>query len=336
MSVNTIAFFECLPDNIQFFSHHLADYDLKFFSENLSENHLPEIKDCQIISIANYSPVTREIIEKLEKTKLITVRSTGYNNVDVEACKEQGIMVSNTPGYSDDTVAEFTFTLMLMLLRHAHQGFLRARNNNFSWHGLRGNLLKGKTLGVIGTGRIGLKVIKIASGFGMNILAYNRSAKTEKAKELGFNYVSLEEALGSSDIVSLHIPASQDTYHFINQENIKLFKKGSFLINTSRGEVLDSKALIWALDREIIRGAALDVLEEERLLQENNLLQPDISLEKLEKYALSQHLLHREDVLVTPHIGYNTEEALQNMLEINLDNIKSFIEGNPKNKVIIP
>lgn len=334
MKVTKIAFFECLPENIEFFNRHLKNYDLKLFVENLSEKHLPEIKDCQIISVANYSPVTREIIEQLEETKLITVRCTGFNNVDVKACREKGILVSNTPGYSDDTVAEFTFTLMLMLLRHAHHGFLRAKENNFScWVDLRGNTLKGKTLGIIGTGKIGLKVIAIAKGFGMDIIAFNRSQKPEITAELGFRYAPLKEVLASSDIISLHIPANKNTFHFINEENIKLFKKGSFLINTSRGEVLDTKALIRALDEGTIKAAALDVLEEEILLQENCPLKPEITLAQMEKYALSQHLLHRDDVLITPHIGFNTEEALQNMLDINLANILSFIAGNPENLV---
>lgn len=332
--IKKIAFFECMQRNIEFFSEHLKEYELKFFEENLGEKHLEEIADCQIISVANYSPVTRQIIQPLENTKLITCRSTGFDNIDVKACQQKGILVSNTPGYGDDTVAEFTFTLMLMLLRHAHQAFTRARNNNFSWEGLRGNTLKGKTLGIIGTGKIGLKVIKIAKGFGMDILAYSRREKPELAAELGFTYAPLAEVLSKSQIISLHIPSTKDTYHFINQNNIRMFKPGSFLINTSRGEVIDTKALIWALDEGIIQKAALDVLEEERIMQENKLLmQPNVIPEQLEKFSLNQHLLHREDVLITPHIGFNTEEAFQNMLEINLLNITSFIQGDPTNIV---
>jgi len=329
-----IAFFECMPRNIELFSQHLQEHELKFFAENLDEKHLPEILDCEIISVANYSPVTKEIIQKLTNTKLITCRSTGFNNIDAKACQERGILVSNTPGYGDDTVAEFTFTLMLMLLRHAYQACCRAKSNDFSWDGLRGNCLKGKTLGIIGTGKIGLKVIRIAKGFGMNILAYNRTPIPAQAAELGFTYVSLETVLGESQIISLHIPSTVDTYHFINEENIKLVRPGTFLINTSRGEVLDTKALLWALDEGIIKAAALDVLEEERMLQESrHPFQPGTSTEQLERFALNQYLLQREDVLITPHIGFNTEEAFQNMLNINLSNILSFINGRPENLV---
>lgn len=333
MHVKKIVFFECGQQRIDFFKRHLSHFQLKFYSENLGEQHLPEIKDCQIIFVVNYSPVTREIVEQLQETKLIVAGATGFNNIDVKACESKGILVSNTPGYSDDTVAEYAVTLMLMLIRHAHKAFLRAKDNNFSWDGLMGQTLRGKTLGIIGTGIIGLKVIEIAKGFGMKVLAYDISEKPEKAAELGFTYVALENVLAGSDIVSLHITANKTTYHFINHETIKLFKKGALLINTSRGEVVDTKALIWALDHGIITGAALDVLEEERLCQENRLLQPDITLEKLEKYALNQHLLHREDVLITPHVGWYTKEAVQNMMNINLSNILSFIEGTPQNLV---
>lgn len=334
MEVKKIAFFECDQQRKEFFQRRLAGFELLFFSENLSEQHLPELKDCQIIAVVNYSPITREIVDQLPETKLIAVGCTGYNNVDVKACEEKGILVSNTPGYSDDAVAEHTLTLMLMLLRHAHIAHLRAKDNNFSWNGIIGNNLKGKTLGIIGTGKIGLKVIELAKGFGVEIVACSRNPKPDKAAELGFRYAPLPEVLAGSDIVSLHLTANKDTYHFINHEKLNMFKKGSLLINTSRGEVLDSKALIGALDNGILKGAALDVLEEEKVCQENCLLQSDITLEKLEKYALNQHLLHRPDVLITPHIGWYTEEAIQDMFNIHLNNMLSFMKGAPDNLVI--
>lgn len=333
MKVKKIAFFECDQQRKEFFQRHLTGFQLVFFPENLSEQHLPELKDCQIIAVVNYSPVTREIVAQLPETKLIAVGCTGYNNVDVKACEERGILVSNTPGYSDDAVAEHTITLMLMLLRHAHIAHLRAKDNNFSWNGIIGNNLKGKTLGIIGTGKIGLKVIELAKGFGVKMVAYSRNPKPDKAAELGFRYVSLPEVLAASDIVSLHLSANKDTYHFINHEKLNMFKRGSLLINTSRGEVLDSKALIWALENGILKGAALDVLEEEKVCQENCLLQSDITPEKLEKYALNQHLLHRPDVLITPHIGWYTEEAVRAMFHIHLNNIRSFMKGAPENLV---
>ncbi len=333
MEVRKIAFFECDQQRREFFQRHLIGYELEFFAENLSEQHLPAIKDCQIISVVNYSPVTREIVSRLPETKLIAVGCTGYNNVDVKACEERGILVSNTPGYSDDAVAEHAITLMLMLLRHAHIACLRAKDNNFSWNGITGNNLKGKTLGIIGTGKIGLKVIEIAKGFGVDIMAYSRNQKPDKAAALGFRYAPLAEVLAGSDIVSLHLSANKDTYHFINHENLNLFKRGSLLINTSRGEVLDSKALIGTLEKGILKGAALDVLEEEKVCQENSLLQPDITPEKLEKYALNQHLLHRPEVLITPHIGWYTEEAIQDMFKIHLHNMLSFMKGTPENLV---
>lgn len=333
MQVRKMAFFECDQKRVEFFSRHLSQYQLVFYKETLGKQHLPEIQDCQILFVLNYSPVTREIIAQLPEVKLVTAGATGCNNIDIAACAEQGILVSNTPGYSDDTVAEFTITLMLMLLRHAHTGFLRAKDNDFSWKGLRGKTLHGKTLGIVGTGGIGLKVIELARAFGMQVLAYSRSKKGEKAAQLGFTYAPLEKVLAESDLLSLHITANDDTFHFIDRQKLSLCKKGAYLINTSRGEVLDTQALIWALDSGLLGGAALDVLEEEALCQENNLLQENITPEKLEKYALNQHLLHRKDVLITPHIGWFTDEAVQNMLDINLANIFSFIAGSPEHVV---
>ncbi len=333
MQVKKIAFFECDKQREAFFRRHLSNFQLKFFPGNLSEQHLPEIKDCQIIFVVNYSPVTRSIVEQLPATRLITAGATGINNIDIKACADNGILVSNTPGYSADTVAEFTIALMLMLIRNAHTAFRQAKDNNFSWAGLMGQTLRGKTLGIVGTGRVGLKVIELARGFGMDIMAYNITEDSAQAARLGFTYVSLAKLLAASDLVSLHITANKDTYHFIDQEKMRLLKRGGFFINTSRGEVVDTRALIWALDQGIIRRAALDVLEDEKLCQENNLLRPDITAANMETYALNQHLLHRPEVLITPHIGWCTEEAIENMMNINLTNILSFINGHPENLV---
>lgn len=336
MQVKKIAFFECDSQRSAFFSRHFPDCDLKFFAEPLGTQHLVEIADCQIVFVLNYSQVTREIVEQLKETRLITAGATGCNNIDIGACREHGIAVSNTPGYSDDTVAEYTLTLMLMLLRHVHTAFLRARNNQFVWQGLQGRTLKGKTLGIIGTGKIGLKVMELVQGFGMRLLAYSRNPKPDQAEALGFTYAPLTEVLAGSDILSLHLTANAQTYHLLDREKLALCKRGAVLINTSRGEVLDTKALIWALDQGILSGAALDVLEAERLCQENRLLQPGITAADMENYALNQHLLHREDVLITPHIGWFTQEAVENMLSLNLTNIRSFMTGKPTNLVLHP
>lgn len=329
MQVKKIAFFECDKKRQAFFSEHLSGIELAFYADKLGEQHLPSIKDCQIISVINYSPVSRKLVEQLPETKLIAVGCTGFNNVDLKACEDYGILVTNTPGYSDDAVAEHTISLMLMLLRHAHTAFLRAKDNQFSWKGIKGRTLKGKTLGIIGTGKIGLKVIELAKGFGMNMIAYSRHQKTDAAGKLGFSYAPLERVLAESDIISLHLAATPDTYHFINQERLLKAKKGAFLVNTSRGEVCDTKALIWGLDQGLLRGAALDVLEDEKTCQENRVVGPEITAAQLETYALNQHLLHREDVLITPHIGWFTEEAIEAMLSIHLDAILAFIQGNP-------
>ncbi len=329
MTVRKLAFFECDKKRKEFYSRNLPGFELLFYAETLGQQHIPAIKDCEIISVINYSPVTEKIIEQLTGTRLIALGCTGFVNVDVRACARQGILVANTPGYSDDAVAEHTVALMLMLLRHAHTAFLQARDNNFSWQGLRGRTLRGKTLGIIGTGKIGLKVIELANAFGMRVLAYSRRQRTDEAERLGFAYADLATVLAESDILSLHLAASPETFHLFNQDKISHCKPGAVLINTSRGEICDTRALLWGLEEGILRGVALDVLEEEKLCQDSRLLTPELTGAQLETYALNQRLLRHKNVLITPHIGWFTEEAITSMLAVHLETLQAFINGTP-------
>jgi D-lactate dehydrogenase len=266
--------------------------------------------------------------------KLVATRSTGFDHIDLEACKENKIIVSNVPSYGENTVAEHTFALILSLSRNIYKAYTRSLRYDFTIEGLKGFDLKDKTLGVIGAGRIGLHVIRIAKGFGMNVLAYDVNQNDLLAEVLGFEYVSLEELLSKSDVITLHVPYNKFTHHLINKDRVKLIKKGAILINTSRGAVVDTEALIEALNKGILAGAGLDVLEGEELIkEEKQLLYDQKKLEVLSNLVRGHILLSKENVVFTPHIAFYSQEALERILEITVQNILTFSSANPQNVV---
>jgi D-lactate dehydrogenase len=267
----------------------------------------------------------------------ITTRSTGFDHIDLKAASEKGIRVCNVPVYGENTVAEHTFALILSLSRNLRKAYLRTVQDNFSLEGLMGFDLKGKTLGVIGTGHIGLHVIRMAFGFGMKVLAFDIKKQAFLSEVLNFEYVSLEDLLRRSDIITLHAPYLPSTKHLINKSNIGLIKKGAVLVNTARGGLIQTDALVEALDKKILSGAGLDVLEEEEcLLEEKRLLENAETKEQWEKQqtALKNHeLLHRDNVIFTPHMAFYSREGVERILETTAENIEAFFQGNCRNEV---
>jgi len=238
------------------------------------------------------------------------------------------------PSYGENTVAEHTFALILALSRKVHQSYVRVQRDDFSLDGLRGFDLKGRTLGVIGAGKIGLHVIKIARGFGMRVLVYDVRQDAFLAELLNFSYSPLERLLAESDIVTLHAPYLPATHHLMNRETFRMMKRGALFINTARGGLVDTDALVWALDEGVVGGAGLDVLEGEELVkEERQLLSKDFPKEKLATALKNHILLHRENVVITPHIAFDSREALQRILETTVSNILSFVKGTPSNLV---
>ena len=255
--------------------------------------------------------------------KLIALRCAGFNNVDLRAAQEYRIPVCRVPCYSPSAVAEHAAALLLTLNRHVHRAYNRTREHNFSLAGLTGFNLKGKTCGIVGTGRIGLAFAAIAQGFGMRLLACDPFP----AGIPGLTYVTLEELLRESDVVSLHCPLSAGTRHMIQGRTLGLMKRESVLINTSRGALVDSRALLEALRKGQLGGAALDVYEEE-----GDVFFEDVSGEVLEDEVLSL-LLTLPNVLITAHQGFLTQEALQAIAATTLDNIRGFFSGRPQNLI---
>ena len=300
--------------------------DLFFFSQKLNPKKVDRFKDLEIISTFIYSQVNDKVLEKMPKLKLVTTRSTGFDHIDLKSCAAHGLLVCNVPNYGENTVAEQTFALILTLSRKIIDSVERTRHGSFELEGLRGFDLKDKTLGVVGTGNIGKHVIRIGQGFGMKIIAFDVFKDEILAKEKNFPYVSMEELLKQSDIVTLHVPYNEHTHHLIDKKKIGLMKSSVVIINTSRGGIIDTDALVKALKSKKIAGAGLDVLEGEcELMEERELVSKDFPSKCDMKTLVEDHiLLCMPNVIVTPHNAFNTNEALMRILQSNIDSIDGF------------
>jgi len=243
--------------------------------------------------------------------------------------------VANVPVYGENTVAEHVFGLLLTLSHKLDQAIDRTRKGDFSPRGLQGFDLYGKTFGVIGTGNIGMHAIRIAKGFGMEVLAFDIKPREDCARELGFRYVEMEDLLRQSDVISLHVPSTKKTRHMLSEREFDLMKPGVVIINTSRGGLIDTRALVRALAEGTVAGAGFDVLAEEPVIREEaellrSVYQRSHNLEAL----LADHVLIRlRNVIVTPHSAFNTKEAVTKILETTVDNIQSFLAGETLNVV---
>jgi len=260
-----------------------------------------------------FGRVTREVLERLPELKLIVTRSVGYDHIDLAEADRRGIPVCNVPDYGAHMIAEQAFGLLLAVARNIVRGHNRYEQKHlFSDRGLQGVELYGKTLGVIGTGRIGLHSIRLAKGFGMQVDAYDIFEDEAAMEELGFCYQSLEDVLAGSHAVSLHVSLNEATHHLMNAERLAQMRQGAILVNTSRGAVVDTEALIATLRSGHLGGAGLDVLEDER-----------------DRY----HDFSGLNVVVTPHLGWYTDGAVDRILTIALENIAAFQRGELINQL---
>lgn len=309
--------------------------EASFLKEKLEVQNAQSFQDAQVVSIFIYSQLSKEIFEKLPNLKFIATRSTGYDHIDLTSAKEKNILVSNIPEYGSRTVAEHTFALILTLTRKIYQSITQAKDFDFDHENIRGTDLFGKTLGIVGLGRIGKEVLTIAKSFGMNILVFTRHEDSSLALQTGFRYTDLPTLLSESDIVTLHLPLSDETRHLINKESIRKMKKGSLLINTSRGALIETEALVVALEEGILSGVGLDVLEEEDELSE----EIDILTSKrrqsvdFKTLVLNHVLMNHPKVIITPHNAFNSIEALSRILGTTIKNIESFLRNTPQNLV---
>jgi D-lactate dehydrogenase len=332
---NVLVFCDVADWEAERFKRAFPKTPVRGFAEPVDRVPIDQLCDATVLSIFIHSQVTEEILARLPNLKLIATRSTGFDHVDLAACTRRGIVVCNVPHYGENTVAEFTFALILALSRRVVDAVERTRRCDFSLEGLRGFDLRGKTLGVVGAGSIGLHVIRIARGFAMNVVAFDTRPQPLIAEVLDFTYVSLECLLEQSDIVSLHVPGNPQTEHLVNWDRLQSMKRGSILINTARGSVVDTVALLRALNEGIVAGAGLDVVEgEEAIREESELLALPSAADTRLRAVLCQHaLLRHPNVLVTPHVAFDTCEALDRIVETTIENARAFVEGHPVNVV---
>ena len=316
-----MTFFEITDFEKQKFIDAFGTDETVFFEDTIQNVEVEKFKDVETLCVFVHSELTKELLESLPNLKLICTRSTGTDHIDAEYCKEKNIAIKNVPFYGENTVAEHTFALILSLSRKIHMSYVRSIQGSFTTDGLQGFDLKDKTIGIIGGGRIGLHVARIAKSFGMHVRVYDIHQDTFLAELINFKYVSLEELLKTSDIVSLHVPLNKYTEHIINEDSLKLFKKGALLINTARGGLVDTDALLKALDNKTLSGAGLDVIEGEELLVEENIFNSPI--EKAAKLIVaSKKLLDNENVVLTPHNAFNSIEAVNRIIDTTIDNLK--------------
>jgi len=264
------------------------------------------------IVVVGWSNLTKDVIKSAEKLRMVSIWATTCHYADLKAARERGIVVTHVPGYATEAVAEHVFALLLASIRKLLLADKHVRRGDFDWRPFGGIELAGKTLGIIGTGKIGCRVAEIGRAFKMRILVFDKYPNLKKAEEIGMKYVDLQTLLEESDIVTLHVPLTLETERLIGEKEIKAMKNGAVIINTSQGRVIDEKALIDALKLRKLSYAGLDVFEEEPSAKDNPLFKLD-------------------NTVLSPHIGFNTVEAAKRCTDICIDNVVKFLEGRPQN-----
>ena len=312
--------------------------DARLIPEPLSEKNASAARDARILSTFIYSMIDKPVLDAMPDLRMIATRSTGFEHIDLDECARRGIVVSYVPRYGDVTVAEHTFALILALAKHIVESADRTRRGEFDFRGLRGFELAGKTIAIVGAGKIGLNVARIARGFCMAIIAFDKYPNQQAAAELGMAYLPYDDLLRQADVVTYHVPESPETHHMLNENNIGLLKPNCLVINTARGSVIETRALVRAISEGKVRGAGLDVLEEEPVVREERELVSSLFQQKhnLQAILSGQILLRLNNVLITPHNAFNTDEAVLRILDTTISNIQSFVAGQPINLVPAP
>ena len=342
-----IYFVEVESSERQFFESELSDHELHFVSS------LEKVEaDAEIVSTFIYSRIDGPFLDRHAAVRLIATRSTTHDHLELESCAKRNVTMCIVPSYGDHVVAEHTFALLLAVARRLRESMTLSDTSRFSYEALRGFELRSKTFGIIGTGRIGLHTVPIARSFGMNVIAYDVRPKVELAQELDFRYVSFEELLAGSDIISLHANLNPSSYHILNAEAFAKCRPGVVIINTARGKLIDTNALIEALKQGVVGAAGLDVLGEESVMRRRaERIISDQIIEKvrepvepprvgatdprrakeIEKLMRLGSLLLRPEVVCTPHTAFNCVEAIERINRVTVENIKAFVAGAPIN-----
>jgi len=306
-----------------------------FFAESvqdLSDEQISKAKGAEILSLFTYSRAPAEVLKRFPKLKLICQRSTGYNAIDLDYCKKHKIKVANVAGYGEITVAEFAVGLLLDLVRKIGSSFYKIKHGIVDVAGDTGRDINGKTVGVIGTGAIGAHFARLIHAFGTKVLAYDPFPNPKLEKDGVLKYVALDEIYKKSDFISLHAPATDKNYQMINEKTIAKMKKGVYIINTARGQLIDTVALYNALKSGHVAGAGLDVLDHENIMIKNDIsLLPRKKADTIFYSLVNKMLVQLPNVVITPHIAFNSEEAEQRILLGTAANLAGFVKtGEPK------
>jgi D-lactate dehydrogenase len=343
----TIYFVDIEPADETFYGECFAEHQL------ISVRKLAEVgEDAEIASVFIDEPIDEAFLAAHPKLRLVATRSTSVDHIDVAACARRHIPVCHVANYGGVTVAEHTFALMLSLARRLRELMNLPRGGRFSYEATRGFDLHGKTLGLIGMGWIGRNVATLARAFQMEVIAHDIDMPPELAQQLQFQWVSLDDLLERSDVISLHSALTPQTYHLVNARTLAQMKRGVLIINTARGALIDTSALRSALESGHVGGAGLDVLQDERVLRHraDEVIADDIvrhlrsdalaseardadRIQELKELMLGDDILSRTNVVFTPHVAFNTHEAVRRMADLHAQNIQAFLDGQPRNLV---
>jgi D-lactate dehydrogenase len=320
-----------------YFKEHLKEHSLSFVQ---AVDDVPA--DAEIVSVFVHSHIDGAFLDAHPALNLIANRSTNTDHIDLDACKRSDVEVASVPSYGDTTVAEHTFMLILCIARRITEALAVKKQRAFSYENLRGTDLAGKTLGIIGCGRIGTQVARLARAFRMEVLAWDVSQVPAKAREIGFAYTDLDHLLLESDVLTLHVPLTTETHHLINAERLARCKKGVLIVNTGRGGLIDTQALVENLDSGHVAGVGLDVVEDERVLQRDmpHILSGLIvsrlqkgsrsdnheRVDEIKKLMTSHDLVSHHNVVATPHTAFNTFETVARINQITLENILAHVK----------
>ena len=329
------AFYNILPDLKTYTRNKMSGFNLSISDKPFEIDKLDP--KTEVLGIFVESKIDKKVFAKLPNLKMIAAFSTGFDHVDLKEAKKKKVAVCNVPTYGENTVAQHTMAILLAISKKIFQSTKRVKEGNYDYHGLRGFDLRGKTVGIIGTGHIGYYMIKMLSGFEVNVIAYDPFPNEKLTKELNFKYVTFNKLMAQSDIVSLHVPLLPETTRMINKRNIKKMKPGVIIINTSRGGLIEPEALVWGLETGHVAAAGVDVLEEERYISHPEcLLESDCKSEDVKDSLMENIIIDHPNTIVTPHNAFNTTEAIKRIIDTSVENVKAFAKGEPQNDVTKP
>lgn len=342
MAIDMFMFDYRLPEKNYFETYNLDCFNIKFFERSLNEETLAkippeELENVTALSVFIDSELSKDVIKKFKNLRIIATRSTGVDHIDIDYCRENRIAVTNVENYGATSVAQYTFALILALLRNLVPANLYMRDYNRSNNVFLGRDLTGLTLGVIGTGAIGGSVCKLAQDFGMSILACDIFPKEELRLKYNVKYVDMDELLADSDVITLHLPYTKDNLNMISMAQFEKMRKKPYLINTSRGELVNLEDLRDALSKNLLAGAGLDVLSCESLTfrcDETCPVAGEAHKECIEELKIVKEIKNFDNVVITPHIAYETKEAVEYILRVSMVSIMDFFKGGYSSRVV--